>query len=116
MPNRCNSQGLKNFANQSNDDYQVAIAAKSRLSRFFAKTHDMLRGLYEALYGLVLHSFKNINRKIRSKFPVWRMKEKTSEHVPHSVEVFAWIILPLSLTYVGWHQFILSENVLGPML
>jgi hypothetical protein len=76
----------------------------------------MLRGLYEALYAFVLHSFKSINRKIRSRFPVWRMKEETSEHVRHSVEVFIRMVLPLSLAYTFGYQLILGENVLGPML
>jgi len=44
------------------------------------------------------------------------MKEETSEHVHHSVEVFIWIILPLSLAYVLGYQLVLGENVLGPML
>ena len=76
----------------------------------------MFRGFYEALYGLVLHSFKSINRKIRSRFPVWRMKEETSEHVRHSVEVFIWLVLPLSMAYAFGYQFVLGENVLGPMV
>lgn len=76
----------------------------------------MLRGLYEALYGLVLHSFKSMNRRIKSRFPVWRMKEETSEHVHHSVKVFMWMVLPLSLAYALGFQFFLGENVLGPTL
>ena len=76
----------------------------------------MLRGLYEALYGLVLHSFKSMNRRIKSRFPVWRMKEETSEHVHHSVKVFMWMVLPLSLAYALGFQFVFGENVLGPTL
>jgi hypothetical protein len=81
-----------------------------------SKVHEVFRGLYQALYGLVLHSFKSINRKIRSGFPVWRMKQETSEHVKRSVEVFAWIIVPLSLAYIFSYEVMLNENVLGPML
>ncbi len=76
----------------------------------------MLRGLYEALYGLVLHSFKSINRKVKSRLPVWRMKEETADHVRHSVSAFLGLILPLSLAYVFGYQLILKENVTGPML
>ncbi len=76
----------------------------------------MLRGLYEALYGFVLHSFKSINRKIRSRFPVWRMEEETSEHVKRSIKIFIWTILPLSLIYVCGCQILFEENVWGPML
>lgn len=76
----------------------------------------MFRGLYEALFGLVLHSFKSMNRKIRSRFPVWRMKEETSEHVRHSVEVFIWMIFPLSVVYVCGFQFFFGESVFGLVL
>jgi len=44
------------------------------------------------------------------------MKEETSEHVHHSVEVFVSLIFPLCLAYVFGYQFIFKENVLGPML
>jgi hypothetical protein len=57
-----------------------------------------------------------MNRKIRSRLPVWRMKEETSEHVRHSVEVFIWAILPLSLAYVFGYEFVIGENVLGLVL
>jgi hypothetical protein len=76
----------------------------------------MLRGLYEALYGLVLNSFRGMNRKIRSGFPVSRMKEETSEHVGHAVQVFLWMMMPLSLAYVFGYEFVLGENVLGLVL
>jgi hypothetical protein len=44
------------------------------------------------------------------------MKEETSEHVHHSVKVFMWMVLPLSLAYALGFQFFLGENVLGPTL
>jgi len=44
------------------------------------------------------------------------MKEETSEHVHHSVQVFVWMILPLSLVYVFGYRFIFGGDVLGPML
>lgn len=76
----------------------------------------MFKGFYEALYGFVLHTFKSINRRIKSKFPVWRMKEETSEHVHHAVKMFIWLILPLSLAYFFGCQFLFGENVWGSML
>jgi hypothetical protein len=82
-----------------------------------AKTiQDFLRGLYTAIYGFVLHSFKSINRKVKSKFPVWRMKEETAEHVHASVKVFKFIILPVSLFYVFSNFYFLGQNSIAPML
>jgi len=92
------------------------LLAKSRLNKFFTKVHNMLKGLYDALYGFVLHTFKSINRRIKSKFPVYRMKDETTEHVRHAVQVFIWLILPLSLAYVLGFQFLFRENVWGSML
>lgn len=57
-----------------------------------------------------------MNRKIRSKFPVWRMKEETSEHVHQSVKVFVWFVLPVTLVYVFAGQLVVGQNVLGSML
>jgi hypothetical protein len=94
----------------------VTVATRSRLRKLLAKTRGTFRGLYGALYGLVLHSFKSINRKVRRKFPVWRMKQETSEHVRYSVEVFLWLILPLGLAYFLGCQLVFGENVWGPML
>jgi hypothetical protein len=82
-----------------------------------AKTiQDFLRGLYTAIYGFVLHSFKSINRKVKSKFPVWRMKEETAEHVNAAVKVFKSIILPASLFYVFANFYFLGQNSIAPML
>jgi len=102
-------------------DYLDAVArwstaAKSKARRLFKTIHDGLKESRDALYGFVLYSFKNINRKIKSKFPVWRMKEETSEHVGQSVKVFIWLILPLSLLYVFGQRFFFADNALGPML
>jgi hypothetical protein len=102
-------------------DYLDAVAkwltvAKSRVRRLFKAIHESLKGLHDALYSFVLYSFKNINRKIKSKFPVWRMKEETSEHVGQAVKVFIWLILPLSLLYVFGQNLVFSDNVVGPML
>ncbi len=44
------------------------------------------------------------------------MKEETTEHVRHSVQVFIWVVLPLSLAYVFGYEFVLGENVLGLVL
>jgi len=76
----------------------------------------MLTGLYNALYGFVLHSFKSINRKVRSKLPVWRMEEETLEHVHFSIKVFKWIVLPASLLYVCVDLYLFGENALDSML
>jgi hypothetical protein len=44
------------------------------------------------------------------------MKEETTEHVRHAVQVFIWLILPLSLAYLFGLQIFFSENVWGSML
>jgi len=84
--------------------------------KFFRYVHNSLNGLYVALYGFVLHSFKSMNRKIKSKFPVWRMKEETAEHVRQAVLVFVGMVLPLSLAYVIGSEIMFRQNVLWSML
>ena len=94
----------------------MTTAPKSRLRKFLAKTRNILKGFYEALYGLVLHTFKNINRRIKSKFPLYRMHEETTEHVRHALQVFIWPTLPLSLAYLFGIQFLFRQNLWGSML
>jgi len=96
--------------------FRVTTAPKSRLRKFLTKTRNILKGFYEALYGLILHTFKNINRRIESKFPLYRMHEETTEHVRHALQVFIWLILPLSLTYLFGIQFLFRQNLWGSML
>jgi len=55
--------------------------AMSRIRKFLATLHH-------AFFNFVLNSFKSINRKIRSRLPVWRMREETMEHVQTSIKVF----------------------------
>ncbi|HEY4674567.1 MAG TPA: hypothetical protein VIH48_00770 [Candidatus Bathyarchaeia archaeon] len=88
----------------------------SKVKRLFKAIRDVLGSSYNALHGFVFHSFKSMNRKVRSKFPVWRMEEETSEHVHSAVKVFKWAILPLSLLYVGANFYFFRENALGSML
>lgn len=88
----------------------------ARARKVLEAIHNALNELYKALYGFVLHSFKSINRRIKSKFPVYRMKEETTEHVQQAVKVFSWVILPLSLAYLFGSQIFLGQNVLWPTL
>jgi hypothetical protein len=87
-----------------------------KVSRFFKAIHDVLAGLREALFGFVLHYFKNVNRRIGSKLTAWYMEKETSEHVHSAVEVYKWIILPANLIYVCASFYFLGENMLGPVL
>ena len=89
---------------------------ESKIKGFFKALRGILAGLYNALFGFVLHSFKSLNRKIRSKFPVWRMEEETLEHVHSVIEVFKWIVLPASLIYVFALFYFFNENALDSML
>jgi len=76
----------------------------------------MLTGVYNALYGFVLHSFGSINRKVRLKLPVWRMEEETLEHVHFSIKVFKWILMPASFLYVLLDFYFFGENALDSVL
>lgn len=75
-----------------------------------------LKTAYNFLFSFVLHSFKRINRRIRSKLPVWRIEEETLEHVNSSVKVFKWIILPSSFLYMFVVFCLFRENALDSML
>jgi hypothetical protein len=88
----------------------------SKVKRFFEAIRYVLAGLYNALFGFVLHSFKSINRKVRSKLPVWRMEEETLEHVHSSIKVFKWIVLPVSLLYLCSVFYFFGENALASVL
>jgi len=76
----------------------------------------MLGGLHNALCALVLSFFENVNRKIRSKLPSWRLREETFEHVHMALDVFELIILPLSFIYLFGGLLFLKENALDSML
>ena len=85
------------------------------MKRFLKTVRGVLIGLYNALYGFVLHSFKSINQKVRSKLPVWRMEEETLEHVHFSIKVFKWVVLPASLLYVFTNFYFFGENAFDSM-
>jgi len=72
--------------------------------------------LHNALFVFILNFFENLNRKIHSRLPFWRLEEETSEHVHMAVEVFEFIVLPFSLAYLLGDLFILKENALDSML
>ncbi|NWG10918.1 hypothetical protein HXY33_04090 [Candidatus Bathyarchaeota archaeon] len=89
---------------------------ESKLKRFFKAIHGVMAGLYNATYGFVLHSFKSINGKVRSKLPVWRMEEETLEHVHSAMRIFKWIVLPASLLYSFITFYFFRENALDSAL
>lgn len=88
----------------------------SKARKIFKAIHDLLIGLYNVLFGFVLHSFKSINRKVKSKFPVWRMEEETLEHIHFLLKVFKWIVLPCSVLYMFVVFYFFGENIVGPIL
>lgn len=88
----------------------------SKVKKIAKLFRGVLAGLYNALFGFVLHSFSSINRKIKSKFPLWRMEEETLEHTRFLVKVFKWIILPASAAFVLIEYFFFGENALDSML
>jgi len=73
-------------------------------------------GLHNVLFVFILNFFENLNRKIRSRLPSWRLEEETSEHVRMAIEVFEFIILPFSIIYLFGDLFFLKENALDSML
>ncbi|MEM3609051.1 MAG: hypothetical protein QXZ02_06515 [Candidatus Bathyarchaeia archaeon] len=87
----------------------------SRVRKFLNAIHDFLTVLYNALFGFVFNFFKSLNKKVRSKLPVWRMEEETLEHVHSTVKIFKWVILPASLLYVFVEFYFFGENVLDSM-
>jgi hypothetical protein len=87
----------------------------SRVKKFLNAVHDLLAGLYNALFGFVFNFFKSVNQKIRSKLPVWRMEEETLEHVRSSVKIFKYIVLPASILYVFAEFYLFGENALDSM-
>lgn len=89
---------------------------KPKARKFLQAIHNTMDGLYTTLCGFVFHSFKGINRKIKSKLPAWRMEEETLEHVRSAIKVFKWIVLPASLLYPLATFIFLGENALGSTL
>lgn len=76
----------------------------------------MLIGLHNMLFSFALGFFKNINRKIRSKLPSWRLIEETSEHVHMTTQVFEVIVLPFSMVYLAGNLLLLKENAFDSTL
>jgi hypothetical protein len=87
----------------------------SKVKKFLNAIHNLLAGLYNALFGFVFNFFKILNQKVRSKLPVRRMEEETIEHVSSSVKMFKHIILPASLLYVFVEFYFFGENALDSM-
>jgi hypothetical protein len=97
---------------------KVYPCLKQRLShqevkRFYGSTSRLI---YDKLFGFVLHYFKSINRKARSKLAFWSMRCETSQHVDSLIKVFKWVVLPASLLYVFANFYFLGQNALDSML
>ena len=88
----------------------------SRIRGFLRTIDTMLTGLQSTLHSFVLSVFKNINRRVRSKLPAWRMNEETSEHVNFTIKVFKRIILPASIIYVSADFYFFGRNALDSAL
>jgi hypothetical protein len=95
---------------------RLLIVKEPKIRRLFRTIQAALSTSFDVIYGFVLHSFKSINRKIRSKLPVWRMEEETTEHVRFAVKVFKWIVLPVSLIYLTTTFLFFGENALDSTL
>jgi len=89
---------------------------ESRGRKAFKAMQKTMKGLYNALYGFVLHSFKSINGKVMLKIPTWRMEEETVEHVHFMIKMFKWVVLPVSILYACADFFLFGENAFDSML
>jgi hypothetical protein len=87
-----------------------------KIRRLFRAIQSALSASFDVIYGFVLHSFKSINHKIRSKLPVWRMEEETTEHVRFAVKVFKWLVFPASLIYLIATLLFFGQNALDSTL
>jgi hypothetical protein len=88
----------------------------SKLTQFLKAIDALLAGLHNALHGFVLFYFKNVNRRFRSKLPVWKMEIETSEHLHMAIKAFKRIVLPLSLLYVCADFYFFGRNALDSAL
>jgi hypothetical protein len=86
---------------------------KTSKVKWFFKAKSRL--MYDALFGFVLHYFKSVNRKARSRIADWFMKCETFQHVDLLIKVFKWIVLPASLFYVFAEFYFFGENALDSM-
>jgi hypothetical protein len=78
--------------------------------------HDLSAGLHNTFHSFVFSFFKSINRRIRSKLPLWRMKEETSEHVQFAVKMFKKFILPMSIVYIIVDLLLFGRNAFDSAL
>jgi len=87
-----------------------------KIEKVLKAIDNIFVGLHKILDDLVVFFFKNINRKVRSKLPVWKMELETSEHVHLAINVFKKIIFPASLFYVCVNFYFFGRNSLDSML
>lgn len=86
---------------------------KKTKMKWFLK--DTIRLTYSAFYSAVLGFFKSLNRKARVEIADWFMRCETLEHVDSLLKVLKWVVLPLSLIYIGVSFFVLKQNALVPL-
>lgn len=78
--------------------------------------HEVLTGLRNMLYGLVLHFFRVVHRNIGSKLTAWYMEDETTEHFRLLTKVFITIILPTSVAYFFSSIYFLGKNSLSSII
>ncbi|MDH5754200.1 MAG: hypothetical protein OEY95_03210 [Candidatus Bathyarchaeota archaeon] len=89
---------------------------RHEMSKAIYRFVSRLRRLtYNVFYGSVLHYFKSVNRKVRSKLAFWYMKCETLQHVDLLIRVFKWVVLPASLFYVCADFYFFGQNALDSM-
>jgi hypothetical protein len=82
------------------------------VKRFYGSASRLM---YDKIFGFVLHYFKSVNRRARSKIADWFMKCETLQHVDSLIKVFTCVVLPASLFYVCAEFCFFGENALDSM-
>jgi hypothetical protein len=91
------------------------VTKTSKIRKFVEGVQSLLTNIRNAIFGFVLTFFSNLNRKIKSAFPFWRMEEETSEHVHMLVKAFKYVVFPASLFYVCADLILFHANALDSM-
>jgi hypothetical protein len=69
----------------------------------------------DVIFNLVLVFFENVNKQVQSGFPLFRMKEETSEHLHMLFSVLKYVIFPASLCY-AFIGVLLGQNTLDSVV
>jgi hypothetical protein len=72
----------------------------AKLKRLRRSIQNALKLFKNVVFNLVLVFFEDVNEQIRSGFPLFRMKEETSEHLHMLFKALRYVIFPASICFV----------------